>query len=140
MSKPLEAGLSATRRVDIDRDRTISFMGDDCRVYATPKLLYDVEYACRDLLIEHIDPGKDSVGTRVELDHVGATLMGMWVEISVTLTEVNGGAVCFDFSVRDAVEEVARGKHNRFIVGIEKTAQRLKAKLAKAQSGSAQPG
>jgi hypothetical protein len=27
---------------------------------------------------------------------------------------------------------VARGKHNRFIVGIEKTAQRLKAKLAKA--------
>ena len=140
MSKPLEAGLSATRRVEIDRDRTISFMGDDCRVYATPKLLYDVEYACRDLLIEHIDPGKDSVGTRVELDHVGATLMGMWVEISVTLTEVNGGAVCFDFSVRDAVEEVARGKHNRFIVGIEKTAQRLKAKLAKAQSGSAQPG
>ena len=133
MSDTLKAGLSATRRIDIDRDRTISFMGDDCRVYATPKLLYDVEFACRDLLLEHIEPGKDSVGTRVELDHVGATLMGMWVEISVTLTEVNGGAVSFDFSARDAVEEIARGKHNRFIVGIEKTAQRLKAKLAKAQ-------
>jgi len=137
MSEPLQAGLSATRRIDIDRDRTISFMGDDCRVYATPKLLYDIEMACRDLLLLHIDPGKDSVGTRVELDHVGATLMGRWVEISVTLTEVNGGAVCFDFSARDAVEEIARGKHNRFIVGIEKTAQRLKAKLAKAQSGAA---
>ena len=35
-------------------------------------------------------------------------------------------------AARDAVEEVARGKHNRFVVGIEKTAQRLKAKLAKA--------
>ena len=137
MSEPLEAGLSATRRVDIDRDRTISFMGDDCRVYATPKLLYDVEYACRDLLIEHIEPGKDSVGTRVELDHVGATLMGMWVDIVVTITEVNGGAVSFDFSARDAIEEIARGKHKRFIVGIEKTAQRLKAKLAKAQLGTA---
>ena len=137
MSDTLKAGLSATRRIDIDRDRTISFMGDDCRVYATPKLLYDVEFACRDLLLEHIEPGKDSVGTRVELDHVGATLMGMWVEISVTLTEVNGGAVSFDFSARDAVEEIARGKHNRFIVGIEKTAQRLKAKLAKAQLNTA---
>ena len=134
MSESLKAGLCATRRVDIDRDRTISFMGDDCRVYATPKLLYDIEFACRDLLFEHIEEGKDSVGTRVELDHVGATLMGMWVEISVTLTEVNGGAVSFDFSVRDAVEEVARGKHKRFIVGIEKTAQRLKAKRAKAES------
>ncbi len=140
MSDTLKAGLSATRRVDIDRDRTISFMGDDCRVYATPKLLYDIEMACRDLLLQHIEPGKDSVGTRVELDHVGATLMGMWVEIAVTLTEVNGGAVSFDFTARDAVEEVARGKHKRFIVGIEKTAQRLKAKLAKAQTTAAKPG
>jgi predicted thioesterase len=74
----------------------------------------------------------DSVGTRVELDHLGATLMGMWAEITVTLTDVNGGAVAFDFTARDALEEVARGKHKRFVVGIEKTAQRLKAKQAKA--------
>ena len=132
MSDTLKAGLTATRRVEIDRDRTISFMGDDCRVYSTPNLLYDIEMTCRDLLLEHIEPGKDSVGTRIELDHVGATLLGMWVEISVTLSEINGGAVCFDFTARDAVEEVARGKHNRFVVGVEKTAQRLKAKLAKA--------
>ncbi|KAF0163448.1 MAG: thioesterase [Rhodocyclaceae bacterium] len=132
MSETLKAGLTATRHVDIDRERTISFMGEDCRVYSTPNLLYDIEMACRDLLLQHIEPGKDSVGTRVELDHVGATLLGMWVEITVTLDEVNGGAVSFSFTARDAVEEVARGKHNRFIVGVEKTAQRLKAKLAKA--------
>ncbi len=134
MSETLKPGLSLTRRIQVDRDRTISFMGDDCRVYATPKLLYDIEYACRDLLVEHIEPGKDSVGTRVELDHIGATLMGMWVDITVTIAEVNGAAVSFSFSARDAIEEVARGKHNRFIVGVEKTAQRLKAKLAKAQA------
>mgnify|MGYP005838712157 CR=1 FL=1 len=132
MSDTLEPGLKATRRVEVDRDRTISFMGDECRVYSTPNLLYDIEMACRDLLLEHIETGRDSVGTRIELDHVGATLMGMWVEVSVTLTEVNGGAVAFDFTARDAVEEVARGTHRRFIVDIEKTAQRLKAKQAKA--------
>jgi fluoroacetyl-CoA thioesterase len=132
MSEPLKAGLTATRRIDVDADRTISFMGDECRVYSTPRLLYDIEMACRDLLLAHIEAGKDSVGTRVELDHLGATLMGMWVEITVTLKEINGGAVTFEFSARDAVEDVARGVHKRFIVNIEKTAQRLKAKLAKA--------
>ncbi len=132
MSDTLKVGLSAARRVDINRERTISFMGEDCRVYSTPNLLYDVEMACRDLLLTHIDVGKDSVGTRVELDHVGATLLGMWVEITVTVSEVNGNAVTFDFGVRDAIEEVARGKHSRFVVGLEKTAQRLKAKQAKA--------
>lgn len=131
MSETLKPGLTLTRRIDIDRERTISFMGDECRVYATPLMLYDIEFACRDLLLGHIEPDKDSVGTRVELDHVGATLLGMWVELTVTLAKVEGQAVSFDFTVRDAVEEVARGKHNRFIVGIEKTAQRLKAKLAK---------
>jgi len=132
MSETLKPGLTLTRRIDVDRDRTISFMGDECRVYATPLMLYDVEFACRDLVKDHLDPGKDTVGTRVELDHVGATLLGMWVEITVKLAKVEGPAVSFDFTVRDAVEEVARGRHNRYIVGVEKTAQRLKAKLAKA--------
>ncbi|HRP95433.1 MAG TPA: LysR family transcriptional regulator [Rhodocyclaceae bacterium] len=134
MSENLKPGLTSTRRYDIDTARTIAFMGEDSRVYSTPALLYDIEVVCRDLLLENIEPGKDSVGTRVELDHVGATLLGMWIEITVTVTEVNGAAVSFEFTARDALEEVARGKHNRFVVGVDKTVQRLKGKLAKAQS------
>ena len=132
MSEALQPGLTRTERVTIDRDRTISFLGDDCRVYSTPKLLYDIEIACRNLLLAYGEPGRDSVGTRIELDHVGATLLGMWVEITVRLAAVNGNAVTFEFSARDAIEEIARGRHSRFIVSPEKTAQRLRAKLAKA--------
>jgi predicted thioesterase len=137
MSESLKAGMTATRRVDIDQARTISFMGDDCRVYSTPNLLYDIEMTCSDLLLEHVESGKDSVGTRVELDHTGATLIGMWAEITVTLVEVNGPAVVFDFVARDAIEQVAKGRHSRFIVGVEKTAQRLMAKKAKATTAAA---
>jgi len=132
LSDELKPGLSATGRIVVDEARTIGFMGDDLRVYSTPSLLYDVEVACRELVLPHIGEGKDSVGTRVEFDHVGATLLGMWVEITVRVAEVNGPAVTFEFSARDAVEEVARGKHSRFVVGLEKTAQRLQAKRAKA--------
>lgn len=132
MSDTLKPGLTATVRITVDAPRTIGFMGEALRVYSTPSLLYDVEVACRELILPHLGPGKDSVGTRVELDHVGATLLGMWVEITVKLTEVNGPAVTFEFSARDAVEEVGRGRHSRFIVGLEKTAQRLQAKQAKA--------
>ena len=132
MKESLAAGITTTARIDIDAARTIDFMGDDGRVYATPELVRDIEMTCRDLLLEHLDPGEDSVGTRVAIDHVGATLMGMWVEISVTVSEVNGRAVGFDVTARDAVEEVARGKHNRFVVDVAKTAERLKAKAAKA--------
>ena len=132
MSEPLQVGLSATRHVDVDLERIINFMGDNCRVYSTPKMLYDIEMVCRDLLLAHIERGQDSVGTRVALDHIGATPLGMWVDITVTVAEIKDRTVTFDFVARDAVEEIAHGKHSRFIVGIEKTAQRLKTKLTKA--------
>lgn len=132
MKQSLAAGLTTTARIAIDAGRTIDFMGDEGRVYATPELVRDVEMTCRDLLLAHLDAGEDSVGTRVEIDHVGATLLGMNVEITVTVSAVNGRAVSFDVSARDDVEEVARGKHNRFVVDVAKTAERLKGKAAKA--------
>ena len=43
-------------------------MGEQARVYATPMLVRDIEIACRELLLQHLDAGEDSVGTRVELE------------------------------------------------------------------------
>ncbi len=134
MSEPLKIGMSRTERVTVDHDRTIAFLGDENRVYATPLLLYDVEIACRNLLLAHGEPGKDSVGTRVEMEHVGATLLGMWAEITVTVAAIEGASVTFEFTARDAIESIARGRHTRFIVSVEKTAQRLAAKRATANA------
>lgn len=116
----------------MDKDRTIDFMGEDCRVYATPELVRDIEMTCRDLLLQHLDPGEDSVGTRIELDHTAPTLIGMWTEITADVTAVDGRAVTFDVNVVDELEQTAKGKHHRFIVDIDKTADRLKTKAAKA--------
>ena len=132
MSDTLKAGLTATRRVEIDRDSTISFMGDDCRVYSTPNLLYDIEMACRDLLLANIEAGKDSVGTRVELDHVGATLMGMKVELQVRIAEVQGRSVTFEVSGSDGIDAICTCRHQRFVVDVAKTEQRLAARALKA--------
>ena len=134
MKDTLQPGLSATTSFEVDRERTIDFMGEAARVYATPMLVRDIEIACRGLLLQHLDPGEDSVGTRVEIDHVGATLLGMPVTIVVRIVEVNGRAVTFEVEGRDPVETIARGRHSRFVVDIAKTAQRLAAKAQKVQS------
>ncbi|HEB95529.1 MAG TPA: LysR family transcriptional regulator [Sedimenticola thiotaurini] len=132
MKQTLQPGISRTARIDIDRDRTIDFMGDECRVYSTPDLVRDIEMTARDLLLEHSDPGEDSVGTRVAIDHLAATLLGMWVEIEVTVTGVKGRMVELEVGARDALDQVARGSHNRFVVDVTTTAGRLRAKAEKA--------
>ena len=53
MKDSLRPGVSRTNRIEIDRDRTIGFMGEEGRVYATPRLVHDIEHTCRDLLLEH---------------------------------------------------------------------------------------
>lgn len=130
MNSAVAEGLSVTRRIEVDTARTIDFMGEENRVYATPELIRDIELTCRDLLLEHVDSGQDSVGTRVELDHIAATPLGMWVDVSVTVTDMDGRMVSFAVECRDQVEDVARGVHNRFIVGVEKTAARIAKKRA----------
>ncbi len=132
MKSTLLAGVAGDVTVEVDRERTIDFMGEKARVYATPWLVRDIEFACRELLLQHLDPGEDSVGTRVELDHTAATLMGMKVELSVRIAEVQGRAVSFDVEGRDNVEPVCTGRHQRFVVDVKKTEARLAAKAQKA--------
>ena len=132
MKPTLAAGSTSTTRIEVDRDRTIDFMGEAARVYATPMLVRDIEVACRDLLLRHLDPGEDSVGTRVELDHVAATLLGMNATLTVTLAEVKGRAVTFEVEGRDDLETICRGRHSRFVVDVKTTEGRLAAKAKKA--------
>lgn len=131
MTDNISVGAEITERHDIDKDRTIGFMGEECRVYSTPALLYDTEIACRNLLMKYISPEQDSVGTHVELDHTGPTLLGMWVEITAKVIEVKGPAVNFEVTARDALEQVATCKHTRFVVNVESTKKRLLGKLDK---------
>ena len=135
MKNTLQAGLTRQAKIQVDRERTIDFMGEKARVYATPMLVRDIEVTCRELLLEHLDPGEDSVGTRVELDHLAATLLGMKVELNVTIAEVKGRAVSFDVTGRDDVEPICRCRHQRFVVDLKTTEARLAAKASKAGLG-----
>ena len=135
MKNTLQAGVTANTALTVDRERTIGFMGEKARVYATPMLVRDIEIACRNLLLEHLDVGEDSVGTRVELDHLAATLMGMQVDLTVTITEVKGRAISFEVSGRDSVEPICRCRHQRFVVDLKTTESRLAAKAQKAGLG-----
>lgn len=134
MKPTLQPGTSGTRRITVDRERTISFMGEEARVYATPRLVSDIEYTCRDLLLAHLDAGEDSVGVEIALKHLAPALPGMTVEIGVTVTAVAGRKISFDVVARDDLDEISRGTHVRFVVEVAKTIERLKAKAAKRAS------
>lgn len=135
--KSIELGATATRRVRVGHDRTIGFLGESLRIYATPELVRDVESTCRELLLGYVDTGEDSVGTGISLSHSGATLLGMSVEITATVMAVEGRKVSFATVARDDAEEISRGEHSRFIVDVEKLRGKAGAKMIRLKTGRA---
>ncbi len=132
MSKDLKVGISKTRTLTVSKEQTIDFMGEDARVYATPSLVRDIEHTCRDLIKAHVGEEQDSVGTIVNIAHMAPTLLGMEVSISVTIHEIDGRKVVFEVVANDPVDTICKGRHERFIVDIAKTQERLRAKAASA--------
>jgi predicted thioesterase len=100
-------------------------------VYATPRMVSDVEYACRDFLLGHLDTGEDSVGAHVSIDHLGATPPGVAVIIEARIAKLEKRRVTFEYTVKDPLEEVGRGIHVRFVVDTAKSRERIAAKRAR---------
>lgn len=132
----LSPGATRTNRFDVDAERCVTFMGEALSIYATPFMVRDVERTCRELLGEFLTAEENSVGSRIELDHLGPTLKGMWVEVAVTVTEVDRRRVEFEAEVRDATDLVGRAKHTRFVVLLDKQRERLEAKAARVAGHS----
>lgn len=133
MKNTLKLGLQKTSRITVDGTRVTRHMGETLGVYATPAMVNDIEMVCRDFLLEHLDAGEDSVGTRVDIQHLAATPEGMWVEITATVTTIDRRAVVLDAVARDPFDEVGRCTHSRFVVEVAKIKERLAAKIAKAR-------
>ena len=137
MKDSLRPGLTSTKRITVDRDRTISFMGEEARVYATPRLVSDMEFTCRNLMLEHSDVAEDSVGAEIALKHMAATLEGSAVEITVRIVAVEDRKVVFEVAAKDEIEAISVGTHTRVVVDLARRIERLRAKAAKLAAAKA---
>ncbi len=128
MNIPL--GAAHTESVEVSEKNTASAFGSGLvDVFATPMMVALLESAASRCLAPFLEPGMVSVGTRVDVEHSGATPVGMRVSATATVSEVDRRKVVFAVVVNDEAGEVGRGTHIRFIVDRAKfTAKALSKK------------
>ena len=131
MLEKIQLGISKTLDIQIDISKTISFMGKGLNVYATPIIISDIEYACRDLLFTQLSSNQDSVGTFVKIEHIAPGLLNSKIEITVKISKILGRKVLFDTIVKDKIEIIAKGHHIRFVVDKNIMKNRLHTKIKK---------
>lgn len=108
-------------------------------VFSTPAMVALVEYAAREALAPFLEPGEESVGVEVSVEHLAATPMAAVVRGEAVVTRVDGRTIDFDVTAYDEADQIGRGKHRRAIIRVEKFAQRLAEKAPTLSSARVLP-
>ena len=123
----IETGLRASGSFTVgDADTAAALGSGDVPVLATPRLIAWSEAVTVRALGGHIADDATTVGTRVELDHLGATAIGTEVTIEVVLSDVDGRKLRFEVHAwQDESVTIARGVVSRALMDREKFLARL---------------
>jgi len=89
-------------------------------VAATPYLVTIAEMVCYEICKKLIEPGQGTVGTRVEIDHLGASKVGAVLVVNATLRTRERNRFIFDVTVTDGERTVGKIVHGRAAVSAQK--------------------
>lgn len=129
----VEAGISLERKRIVSADDSITFLGADVKPsLSTPRMIMWMEYAARDAVLPHLEPGQDTVGVRVDVRHLAATPLDAEVTYRATVAAVEGRRVTFEVEALDGAETVGKGLHERYIIDVKRFAEGLKKKFGQA--------
>jgi predicted thioesterase len=106
------------------------FQNAGVTVLATPVLCHWFESAAVRAIAEQLESGEATVGSRLSIEHLKATPVGMQVRVTAQVVAVDGRRVAFEVSAFDDVELIARGSHERVVIDLERFLTRVQAKSA----------
>ena len=126
----LETGIKFTKTETVTGDNTAAKLGSGLLpVYATPAMILLIESAAAESVAPHLDEGCTTVGTKLDVEHLAATPVGMDVRAECELVEIDRRRLVFRVEVYDACGLIGKGMHERFIVASEKFMAKAAAKL-----------
>jgi len=137
MKDSLKPGIEYTHRFLVPATKTVSALYPESEefvampnVFATGFLVGFIEWACIRAVNPHLNwPEEQTVGVHIDVNHVAATPPGLEVTAKVRLLKVEGRRLLFEVEVRDEVDLISQGKHERVIIIKKKFDAKMKEKV-----------
>ena len=130
MSPQLKPGISGRAKLVVAEEHTAPRVGSGrVHVLATPVMINLIEAAALSAIEHLLAEGYQSLGTLLEVRHVAATPVGMWVTASAEVVAVEGRLIRFRVDAHDEKERIGNGTHERVVVNVAKFDERVRRKL-----------
>lgn len=126
MKPGLSVGAVGTLTWIVDASMVITLGGDPrATVFSTPNMILLMERAGREALRPYLEPGEESVGTEVNIQHVGGAGIGAAVIGKATVTQIDGRRISFNIEAWAGDRLLGRGTHTRALVQVNRIIENL---------------
>jgi len=128
----LKPGLQGRADLLVGEEHTAPRVGSGrVHVLATPVMINLIEAAALEAVEKLLPPGRQSLGTLLNVRHIAATPVGMRVTASAEVLAIEGRTIRFRVEARDERELIGDGTHERVVVNVAKFDQRVQRKLGR---------
>src|SRR6266704_4181974 len=122
----LELGMTGEATTTVVHENTAARVGaGGVEVFGTPMMIALMENAAWRAVADSLEEGDVTVGTEVNIRHLAATPLGQQVRATAELIEIDGRRLVFKVEAYDEKQKIGEGRHERFIVNLERFLQRV---------------
>ena len=115
----LKIGATREETRVVGDENAMTFLGPDGpRVLSTPRMIGYMEGTSRNLVLDMLESGHDTVGTHVNVSHCAAAPMGTTVLFFAELIGVNNRRVTFRVKATMGEKTIGEGTHERGIIDV----------------------
>ncbi len=115
--EPITIGATGKAMTKVTEENTAYAVGSgSLPVFATPMMAALMEEAACDAVAPFLEEGETTVGTQLDISHDVATPVGLEVTATAEVTAVCGREISLQVTASDAVGEIGKGTHKRFLI------------------------
>jgi fluoroacetyl-CoA thioesterase len=84
-------------------------------VFSTPAVVWLLDSLAHRCLVPTLEEGQGTLGTKIDIEHLAATPMGMKITARAEVVQIEGKRVIVKVEAYDECEMIARGTIERYI-------------------------
>jgi predicted thioesterase len=114
MKESLVEGLHASASFTVTDDMSPPHL--PVKVLSTPSMIQLIEGTCLSSVQTHLDDNETTVGTHVNVSHLGSAASGEEVEVTIKLATIVKRRLTFEIEVRSPRAVISSGTHERAVI------------------------
>ncbi len=116
----IKIGMSAERTLVVPVEQTVGhLLAGMPFVFATPMMILQMELTSGDAINSVLQPGWVTVGTEVNIKHLGASPVGAVIRTTSKVIEVERRVIRFEVASFDGERKIGEGFHARGLVNVD---------------------